>query len=84
MANLRKLKIHVLVCAHKHCQTRGGREAAKSLKRGRAYPDEGVLPPSYCPAEAPPARGPGAADGWDVSERCSNCGEELAPALPVG
>ena len=33
MANPRKLKFHVLVCAHKHCLKRGGREAAKSLKR---------------------------------------------------
>ena len=33
MAKLRKLKFHVLVCAHKHCLKQGGREAAKSLKR---------------------------------------------------
>ena len=33
MAKLHKLKFHVLVCAHKHCLKRGGREAAKSIKR---------------------------------------------------
>lgn len=33
MAKLHKLQFHVLVCAHKHCLRRGGREAAKSLKR---------------------------------------------------
>lgn len=33
MANLRKLKSHVLVCAHKHCLKRGGRETAKAIKR---------------------------------------------------
>jgi (2Fe-2S) ferredoxin len=33
MANPSKLKFHVLVCAHKHCLKRGGRETAKALKR---------------------------------------------------
>ena len=33
MANPRELKFHVLVCAHKHCLKRGGRETAKALKR---------------------------------------------------
>ncbi len=38
MSGLKKIKTHVLVCEHKDCERRGGREAYKALKeelRGR-------------------------------------------------
>ena len=33
MAKLTKITHHVLVCAHKHCLKRGGRESGRELKR---------------------------------------------------
>jgi sirohydrochlorin cobaltochelatase len=33
LAKLKKTTHHVLVCAHKHCVKRGGREAGRELKR---------------------------------------------------
>ncbi len=33
MAKLKKVTHHVLVCAHKHCLKRGGRDAGRELKR---------------------------------------------------
>ena len=32
MSKLKKIKTHVLVCEHKHCEKRGGRESLKELK----------------------------------------------------